>query len=308
VPLEEVKNLLSPVVTAGPSVLSSPDDDSPPSKRRSPSPFPAIATPLQRQSNTVYDAQPSAMKGVILTATGEALNTPKPAELASLFGKSPKVGLNFTKIFDPEIRSGSSGEETESGDEDADSPPPSPSVRKQRSRRGSTSQKSNSSSDPPSSSEPSNYTVPPTRIRRPSIRSSASRRTPATTKTEAVSFPKSTSEPAGLSLSSPATQQPKPLPHPHLHTKRTNTAPAAVYDLHDEENLPSPFIKRVSDRNPAQPGTKTLAKRPSTGNQLRALAAANSSAKKTSTGTIARPSVTSARKAGDEARKALARP
>lgn len=38
------------------------------------------------------------MKGVVLTATGEILATPTPAELANLFNDSPKVGLNFVNL------------------------------------------------------------------------------------------------------------------------------------------------------------------------------------------------------------------
>jgi hypothetical protein len=39
------------------------------------------------------------MKGVVFTATDEALATPTPAELTNLFINSPRVGFNFTKIF-----------------------------------------------------------------------------------------------------------------------------------------------------------------------------------------------------------------
>ncbi len=40
------------------------------------------------------------MKGVDLTAMGEALATPSLTKLTKLFDSSPKVGLNFSKIFD----------------------------------------------------------------------------------------------------------------------------------------------------------------------------------------------------------------
>jgi hypothetical protein len=54
------------------------------------------------------DYMPSAMKGVVLTSTGEIPATPTPAELVNLFKCSPKVGLNFGKIFD--FEEGDSGE------------------------------------------------------------------------------------------------------------------------------------------------------------------------------------------------------
>jgi NIMA (never in mitosis gene a)-related kinase 2 len=43
------------------------------------------------------------MKGVVLTSTGEKLATPSQAVLMNLFKWSPKVGLNFAKIFDFEV-------------------------------------------------------------------------------------------------------------------------------------------------------------------------------------------------------------
>ena len=46
------------------------------------------------------DFVPSAMKGVVLTSTGETLATPSQAVLANVFKCSPKLGLNFAKIFD----------------------------------------------------------------------------------------------------------------------------------------------------------------------------------------------------------------
>jgi NIMA (never in mitosis gene a)-related kinase len=42
----------------------------------------------------------SAMRGVILTATGQPLETPRAMELSRIIKESPKVGLNFKKIFD----------------------------------------------------------------------------------------------------------------------------------------------------------------------------------------------------------------
>ncbi|KAJ7836958.1 hypothetical protein B0H13DRAFT_1537496, partial [Mycena leptocephala] len=99
-------------------------------------------------------------------------------------------------------------------------------------------------------------TAPPTRLRRPSIRTAGRRPT----------LPASLSDPTGFAASTPeaggsqSKNKPKPLPHPHLgstsqpippQATRANTAPmprshpAPEYDLNDEENLPSPFLKRT---------------------------------------------------------------
>ncbi|KAJ7594073.1 kinase-like domain-containing protein [Mycena floridula] len=295
-PLEEVKNILEPVTNARTPMGNRKGLE------RCPSPYPngALATPLLRQSNRAIE-MPSAMKGVILTATGQALSTPAPGELATLFVNSPKVGLNFTKIFDFEQEPGKAGSESE--DEGA-SPPPSPSMRRDRRKQKSEKQFGFPSDSPASSSnQTSSSSLPPTRIRRPSIR----------TRRTTPSIAGSSTEPA---VSSPIVQ-PKPLPHPHL--QQTIAAPVAMraappvprrtspdYDSLDEENLPSPFIK---------PSQRLMNKRPSTGNMLRAVAAANSAGRKGSSGTAlsdgevgaTRPALTNARKATEEARKALQR-
>jgi len=46
------------------------------------------------------DYVPLAIKGIVLTSTGEILAKPTPTILTDLFKHSPKVGLNFGKIFD----------------------------------------------------------------------------------------------------------------------------------------------------------------------------------------------------------------
>lgn len=51
---------------------------------------------------------PSVTRGVIPTLTAEIITTPSPAELISLFKHSPKVELNFRKIFN--FEEGDSGE------------------------------------------------------------------------------------------------------------------------------------------------------------------------------------------------------
>jgi len=334
IPLEDVKNVVDQP-TSHPTPRAQ-------TKPRSPSPFPVIATPLSRPLFTPA----SAMKGVILTATGEALATPAPApvDLTKLFVESPKVGLDFTKIFEfgstkPPLEHDLV--DSESSADEAESPPPSPSRRKERhpSREwgnGSESEKESSTSGTDASSSRSrkqsltSTSAPPTRLRRPSIRGSGRRGSGV--------IPASISDSAGLAPS----PIPKPLPHPHLHSnhtaplpnvrapgsssssgsartmQRTMSAPAAEYDLGDEENLPSPFLKRV-ERIGAT-GSKSMGKRTSSGNLLRTVAAVNAtvrrknsistgigSAENGTPGSATRPSVASARKASEEARQALMR-
>jgi len=267
-PLEEVKNILKSKDASSDSCVS---------------PFPAIATPMPRGDRKLFnDYQPSAMKGVIMTTTGEMLSTPVATDLKSIFVKSPRVGLNFTNIFE-------AGEDHGSDSEDDAPLPPSPSSRKSRvqsqSRSSSRSQKSSDSAS--ETSTPANSAAAaPTRIRRPSIRSQNSRPTPS----KAATMPTSLSDPISL------TSNVKPLPHPHLHSsanpivarqiKRTQSTPE--YDLADEENLPSPFLKRIERLSAAN---KPLTKRLSTGsNTLRAMAAANAAGRKGSSSAAEIPS------------------
>ncbi|KAJ7115921.1 kinase-like domain-containing protein [Mycena epipterygia] len=326
-PLDEVQNILSraahqttPKVAVGPR-----------SSIRSASPFPAIAqlsTPVPRATNKLKElfSQPSAMKGVVLTATGEVLATPSPAELAGMFdlsrrfedevGASPKVGLNFAQVFDfddgdegadfaPKTREIPLDSESELDGEDGETEEAASAT---SSRRISQTRRSRDTDEEKrrygeTNVDPSTSAAPPTRLRRPSIRTSGRRPT----------LPASLSDPIGLAASasgssptpsSAATSQsknkPKPLPHPHLgstssqpippSTTRANTMPiprshaAPEYDLNDEENLPSPFLKRADRVAAAAAGTasgkRTLTKRPSSGNFLRVVAAANASAGK----------------------------
>jgi len=91
--------------------------------------IPSLETPVSRPAYT--DFIPSAMKGTVLTSMGESLATPFQAELVNLFNCSPKVGLNFAKIFDFEAGNHNgilAGKPCD--DEEADSPPPSSSSRK----------------------------------------------------------------------------------------------------------------------------------------------------------------------------------
>ena len=222
------------------------------------------------------DYVPSAMKGVALTSTGEILATPTPAELVNLFKCSPKVGLNFSKIFDFEEGDSREKEVEEQHEDDGASPPPSPGSRKERAKDKDKDKDDALSGNLTSSSDTSAANTrkqpivvavpPPTRICRPSICSShrASRSEPAMLST-------STSDSAGFNdiddngaSTSNGHGQAKPLPHPHLRPPESSSnlaAAAAVamslpipvprghplpeYDFADEENLPSPFLKRV---------------------------------------------------------------
>ncbi|KAF5384122.1 hypothetical protein D9615_003274 [Tricholomella constricta] len=339
-PLEEVKNILAPLARLADDTPSQQrwKLDNPTPKPPLRAPFPSLSTPIARTPK--FDAMPSAMKGVVLTSTGELLATPAPGGLTNLFSNSPRVGLNFTKIFN-----------FESGDEDEDeedtgtitptaiateqepSPPPSPSSRKEKEKGRAKERERDPSSDTGSSTSSSTNapgstsSVPPTRLRRPSIRS----RPPVqrSTTLPSTSTPDSTGLASGSGSASTSQIIPKPLPHPHLNNTTTRVTPvprsqqAPEYDLADEENLPSPFIKRSLDRatmttRASSTSAKPVKKRPSSGHTLRAVAVANAAGKRVSAsvssedvpsefGGNTRPALASARKASEEARKALSR-
>ncbi|KAF6750277.1 other/NEK protein kinase [Ephemerocybe angulata] len=119
-PLEEVKNTLGPAGrrSSGSSGPSSPPPDVNATPRASntgtntansngnggyangnvPVHLGTLETPITRPRYT--DTLPSAMKGVVLTATGEVVSTPAPAEVRGLFEASPRVGLDFARIFE----------------------------------------------------------------------------------------------------------------------------------------------------------------------------------------------------------------
>lgn len=336
VPLEEVKNVLAQATP----IQRRTRFDLLPTPRPSAALVSSLETPVSRA--TYDDTMASAMKGVVFTSTGESLQTPVPNELVKLFNCSPKVGLNFAKIFDFEEGEGDITFQQHSPTASAlsvMSPPPSPSSRRERERARESDRDS----------------PPPTRIRRPSIRS-------ATRVARTESAPLATTDTTNRSnLQSSA----KPLPHPHLRPSRSSgnitrattlpqipvprTHPSPEYDFTDEENLPSPFLKRI-DRTaaaknattsatpinstssiPSAPSSSSLVptssmkakRRGSSGLTLRAVAAANSTRKlrpgpqedETISFTPAsseypeqsRTSLASARKANEEAKKALSR-
>ncbi|KAG1782443.1 kinase-like domain-containing protein [Suillus placidus] len=294
-PLEEVKNLLAPLaqMTQDSRLRSA--------QRRSQdvsfmNTTMTLETPINR---TVKPVVPfSAMKGVILTDTGEPLVTPTPAQLVKLFVKSPKVNIEFAKIFD--FDEGAESSDAEDGEGYADLPT-SPSKRERTSPEMTAS--ASSSRDP--------NVVPPTRLRKPSIRGSV-RRAPLR---RTATLPASASDPTGFASSSRASKSTTSRTESTDDCMTTKTAPAVPveYDLSDEENLPSPFLKRIERERAIAPGTFRTTKRSGTGNLLRVVAAANNAkqgkqlhaAGMTSRGT--RPSLAGARKASEEARKALSR-
>jgi hypothetical protein len=82
-----------------------------------------LETPVNQKQTSSFAFEPSVIKGVVLTTTGEPLATPTPAELAKLFIGTLKVGLNFSKIFDHDDSEEEEGEVTavvkhDSGGED----------------------------------------------------------------------------------------------------------------------------------------------------------------------------------------------
>ena len=250
-PLEEVKNLLAPLVQMT-------EERGRVRDKRIANAYSSIATPANRNvSRPVQDSMPSAMKGVVLTQTGQPLATPTPAELANLFVNSPKVGLDFAKIFDFESKP---------DDDDSDSEealPPSPTVRE----RPMSELSSNSSRS-------TGESVPPTRLQKPSIRGSAQR----PSMRRASTPPASASDPTGLASSSRV--------HMSKSTRVKSTGEEATassnkpsipvrpaeYDLSDEENLSSPFLRWKERERPAPPNSGTFkSKRPSTGNLLKAV-------------------------------------
>ncbi|KAF9547932.1 Pkinase-domain-containing protein [Agrocybe pediades] len=290
-PLEEVKNLLEPLsrAQATPTQQRRRKLDTQPKPRPIASQYPpnALETPVTRPP--VSDYMPSAMKGVVLTSTGEVLATPSPAELVKLFNKSPKVGLNFGKIFDFEDDNDKKGGLVDG----LESPPPSPSVRKERGAdkshsdrdRDDTTTSSSSSSSSTGATTNSGSLAPPqpTRIRRPSIRTARTASSRSSAASAAATASRRSGSESSATSSSAATSsshnhnhtQAKPLPHPHLrpssiNNNLTSTRPAPAplpipvprshpspeYDFADEENLPSPFLKRIERSSSASSSSK----------------------------------------------------
>ncbi|KAI0743641.1 kinase-like domain-containing protein [Daedaleopsis nitida] len=327
-PLEEVKNIMAPLsrLTESPEPIKV-TKDSHPAK------LPVFETPLPTKSVKFDITPPSAMQGVILTSTGEVIATPAPAELAKLFVDTPKVGLNFAKIFDfdAEESGDSDGELSEDGYE-TDSRPRA--MRREKDRESSDgehtpTQSTASSTSSRSTSTGLNPAVRPTRLRRPSIRAASAS---AAVRSATLAVESAT---ASSSSGSSRTRISRAASASAVQSSSTSTstsaaaaaaavaalaqAPPPQYDMNDVENLPSPFLKKTEDRAPAgsKPPSRTGPRK--SGATLRAMAVVNaakassrpsssSSGSVSSSGAVAaavRSSIAKAQRANEEARKAL---
>jgi NIMA (never in mitosis gene a)-related kinase 2 len=341
-PLEEVKNILAPLaqLTRDPHRTPRPNMTSPTRPNRRP-----IETPVDRMASPAFPIA-SAMKGVILTATGEPLATPTPTKLVELLVDSPRMGgsLGFAKIFDFDKL-----DEEESGEEGAGkkrSMPRSPSKRKADAvisqaqagvsamtlSRGDSATRSPSKRKSVSSSQSQSAAVAPvptraapaapSRLRRPSVSSrSNGRRVEAAAADTAGQLEDRTITTTCSSLSSSSSSNSS---RSSSNTQTINsgdacgvTPAAPVYNMEDEENLPSPFLRRVEREGGG--GVKatvtgggssmmiTRVKRTSGANLLRATAAANNAKTAATPMGTKGMAVGTLRRAGEEARKVLLR-
>ncbi|OBZ70768.1 G2-specific protein kinase nim-1 [Grifola frondosa] len=304
-PLEEVKNILAPL-----SQLA----DSPETVKRPSHVFqaPVFETPINRATCKFPDLlPPSAMKGVILTATGEPVATPSPAELAKLFVETPKVGLNFAKIFDFDSDTEDDGDADEDGYETDTRPRPA--------KRIPPTWRAHLHKHLLRLRAPRGYGVHQYALLLDPCAHCSLSRHPRSFRARKIS--RVASVPAPRPALQPA---PQPAPPPQS---------APQYDLADEENLPSPFIKKVDNRltkttsavSSARPQVVVRKASRKSGPTLRAMAvvnAANASnpatrgvargfTKAVSVGSATlsvRTSIAKAQRASEEARKALVRP
>lgn len=291
-PLEEVKNILAPLA----QLTGSTGQQTPPRRRPKWSHLP-FETPGPREASA--PAEPfSAMKGVILTSTGETLPTPSPAEIANLFVATPKVSLNFTQIFD-----------FDSDAEDSDRDDDKAGYETDTNHTGRNDSLADLEATPTQTTTATVTVARPTRLRRPSIRAterkpSLDRLVKGSVSTSSSRKPRQPSPPLKASFLPSSSQRPP------------------EYDLSDEENLPSPFLKKVDrqglTRTMSVPSTSNTANSTAlrnaprkSGNSLRALAVVNAARGVNGRGGTrtggSRPSIAKAQKVGEEARKALAR-
>ncbi|KAH9033706.1 kinase-like domain-containing protein [Lactarius deliciosus] len=224
-PLEEVKNILAPLAQLAKDPQSTPRPNMYSPTRSTRRPF---ETPAADRATPRAFPLASAMKGVILTTTGEPLATPMPsARLVELLTDSPRVGaggsLGFSKIFDfdrldEEDDEGRGAQRGRHAQAQAPVPTSAPSINRSPSKRksvGAAAESLAAALPVPTRSAPAPPSQPARRLRRPS--SSSSTRT--VTSADAAS------------------------PQPTVPT----------YDLQDEENLPSPFLRRI-EREPPRAG------------------------------------------------------
>jgi len=356
-PLEEVKNLLAPLAhIADTPVRPAASLARTSSVFETPRPLALMKTTPSFPEDI---APPSAMKGVILTATGEPVATPSPAELAKLFVNTPKVGLNFARIFDFDSED-EEDEEDEEGEEDEEEPAPGEdgyeTDTRPPSRRSSSSAGKDDEDDRTPQPSPT-VAVRPTRLRRPSIRASSQRPSlegpvprassaapSGSTRSKSRSRPPSSGSGSGSAAPRPAGRTSAPNAAP---SNTVASQPAPDYDLSDEENLPSPFLKKCDRQALTRTATQittsnstgtvaTRAPRKSATSSLRAFTMVNAAmkgmgpaekekekvrprmtARTASMGVLGgagaanagvRPSIAKAMKASEDAKKALSRP
>ncbi|KAI0633514.1 kinase-like domain-containing protein [Trametes polyzona] len=322
-PLEEVKNIMAPLsrLTESPEAIKT---AAPPVMQK----MPVFETPMPTKCADLMSdlAPPSAMKGVILTATGQPVATPSPAELAKLFVDTPKVGLNFAKIFDFDTEDEDSGSEVELEDEYEHRPASREKRREKESSDGESTPTQSTVSLPSTSTSTSangGPAVRPTRLRRPSIRATSASAAfrPAAAANEAASASSSSGSASGRTRITRASST-SAVPSSSGSVAAIAQAPPPQYDFSDVENLPSPFIKKVEDRvgstastnsGNASGSTRQRTAPRKSGATLRAIAAVNAAkatTRPTSTGssasvTTVRSSIAKAQRASEEARKAL---
>ncbi|KAI0708947.1 kinase-like protein [Cerioporus squamosus] len=324
-PLEEVKNIMAPLSR----LADSPEHIK--AAPRAPAKLPVFQTPLPTKSANLLDElePPSAMKGVILTTTGEPVATPTPAELAKLFVDTPKVGLNFAKIFDfdGEDESGDSdGELSEDGYE-TDTRPRA-SLRREKDRRSPDGETTPTQATLNGRTSTDNApAIRPTRLRRPSIRASSTSAAyrSASIATENAASSSSGSTRTKMTRAASTSAVPSTSAAPSGSASATIAAlaqaPEPQYDLNDVENLPSPFVKKVEDRAKSTAKSASSKAPRKSGSTLRAMAVVNAakanarpsssaapsgSASSNGMSAAVRSSIAKAQKANEEARKALA--
>jgi len=264
--LEEVKNVLAPLSRL--AALSPEDPPSKPPVSMLTRPMADFKTPLTRKvGKTPFDnglPLGSAMKGVVLTSTGETLTTPAPAQFANLFVATPKVGLGFEKIFDEsyEEEDTQRPEEPEQDDETSEAPSDTPntlptpskperktsssSVTKlTRSKSVATLKSTGSSSS--STSRATSARTSTTRSRRTSLIPTPPTKTgiTRTTSAGAAGHQRSSSEQPAAPPSRTSASSTGTLPRTKSSQIAVLSSSPVKWDLQDEENLPSPFLKKA---------------------------------------------------------------
>ncbi len=344
-----MKNILAPLaqLTCDPQNTPHSSTISPTRSTRRP-----LETPADRLAPPAFPIV-SAMKGVILTATGESLVTPAPAKLVDILVDSPGVGqsLGFAKIFD--FDKGDEENKHDNAGAAMSTPTRSPSKRRPdavaaQTQAAAPAPRSPSKSKPvgtstrvqsqgPAALVPSRMAPAPpaqrtSRLRRPSISSRSQVK-----RVEALAADTAQPEDATITTTSAGSSSSTSSSSSSGSTRTVSSSDSRqlpTYNLHDDENLPSPFLRRgererggvgralgiememeIEKMPRSGNGTIARVKRPSGANLLRAAAAANSAkaaggpvaAKgRSGAGTVARSSSV-VRRAGEEARKALLR-